>query len=509
MRAASTPSTHLWPRGRPVAHICAATLAALAVLAILADAVTGLGANAVPRDWSHQMSQVLARTALAPRLQAPSAWAIIEPYSEGDLSTETGGNGGADADTPYLIGSLSKSLTAAATMRLADSGVVRLDDPVSDYLPGFRSQDAEPVTIAQLLSHTSGFTAASGRDAIADPTLSIAERAAGANAAIRNPPSGTTSFEYSNLNYAILGAIIEAAGGEPFASFMEQELFTPLGMHGSSADHAVAQELAASGHLVAFGVPLPHRETVPMGAAPDGYMVSTANDLAAFLRMLLRWGVADDGARVLSEESVRAVITDHAGASASGVAAPDTTGYGFGWGTGGTAEHPIAAHVGRTEGYFAHAYLRQFAVHAVVVLQAANGPLYDQTAPARFAVAGLEGSDRDDAAVEPAAVTAAIFLAFGAVAFGAVALSSWLRKRRDVNAATGTSRRALWRAARDVCGAILIVLLWFIAAGAMFTGRPSLGTNPWLASTELTLIVAGLALVLVVRAARGWSKFRA
>lgn len=449
------------------------------------------------------MSDSLARTALTPGVQAPSAWAVIEPASDaGELATFTGGAGGATGDTPFLIGSLSKPLTAAAVMKLIDGGRMRLDAPVSDYLPDFRPHDSDVLTIVHLLSHTSGFSTEAGFDARTDPGLSIADRVADAGSAPRDLTQTPGAFRYSNLNYAILGAVVEAVSGMDFEAYLEQELFAPVGMPNSTADPRKAQDVAMGGHIFAFAVPVSSVETVPVGAGPDGYTVSTANDFAAFLRMLLRDGIADDGTRVLGAESVRSLLTQHAPTLGIGSAAPGTDGYGFGWGTGGTPERPVAAHVGRTDGFFAHALLHPAHRQAVVVLQAVNGPLYDQTAP--VAVAAAAFTNEESAGIgEPAIITVAIFVAFGLIAFSAALLVGWLRKRRDRTSPPRTpaaaTRRGAVRAALDIGGGVLVVVLWLLGAGLMFTGRPSLGTDPFAASVELTLICGALGAFLVGR----------
>ncbi len=463
-------------------------------------------------DWDRLMSGALARTALTPGLQAPSAWAVIEPGPVKDeFTTFAGGAGGAAADTPFLIGSLSKPLTAAAVMTLVEGGRMGLDAPVSDYLPGFRPHDSDALTVAHLLSHTSGFSAEAGLDAHHDPGLSIADRAAGASSAPRDLTRTPAAFRYSNLNYAVLGAVVEAVSGMDFAGYMEQELFAPVGMPNSTADPAKAREVAAGGHIFAFGVPVSSVETVPVGAGPDGYTVSTANDVAAFLRMLLREGIADDGTRVLGAESARSLLTPHTPTLGAGSAAPGTDGYGFGWGTGGTPERPIAAHVGRTDGFFAHAQLHPADGQAVLVLQAVNGPLYDQTAPVAIAAAAF--TDDGSAGIgEPAIVTVAIFVAFGLIAFAAALLVGWLRSRRDRRSPPRTpaaaTRRVAVRAALDIGGGILVVVLWLLGAGLMFTGRPSLGTDPFAASVELTLICGALGAFLVGRGVTGLARYR-
>lgn len=458
-------------------------------------------AAASAEDRQEPVRDALARTALVPDLQAPAAWTVIQPGADGELVTESGAAAGADADTPFLIGSLSKSLTAAAVMQLVDAGELRLDAPVRDYLTDFRPQDAEPITIARLLSQTSGFDSSRGLDARNDPTLSIRDRATGANEA----PRGEGGFSYSNLNYAILGAVIEEVRGEPFATAIEQALFEPLRMERTTADPEIAQQIARSGHTLLFGVPLARQETVPLGAGPDGYTVSTANDYATFLRMLLRGGLADDGTRVLSEQSVRAMLTAQSAADAAGAAAPGTDGYGFGWGTGTGPSQPFAAHVGRTDGYFAHAYLVPSTGQAIVVLQAAGGPLYDQTAPVQQLAALFQGQPVDDAAGEPASVTVLIFAGMALVLLGAVLAVSLLRRRRDrvspAASAAAANRRTAIRVALDLGGALILVVAWQLLAGLMFTGRPTLAVDSFHLSAELSLVVWLTAAALFARSA--------
>lgn len=454
-------------------------------------------------DAGETVRAALARTAVLPSVQPPAAWAVVEPLAgateDDGFASENGGVGGADADSPFLIGSLSKSLTAVAVMQLVDAGELRLDAPVSDYLAGFRSQDAEPITIAQLLSQTSGFDSSSGLDARDDPTLSIRERATGANTA----PRGEGGFAYSNLNYAILGAVVEEVRGEPFATAIERTLFEPLGMDHSSADAETAQQVARSGRSLIFGMPFARHETVPAGAAPDGYMVSTANDYAAFLRMLLRGGLADDGARVLSEQSVRAMLTAQSEADATGAAAPGTDGYGFGWGTGTGPLAPFAAHVGRTDGYFAHAYLVPSTGQAVVVMQAANSPFYDQTAPVQQLAALFQGQSVEETAGEPASITVLTFAGTAIVLLGTVLAVSLFRRRRDrllpAASEAAAKRRTAIRVTLDLRGALILVISWQLLAGLMLIGRPTLTVDPFHLSAELSLIAWLTATALVAR----------
>lgn len=139
-------------------------------------------------------------------------------------------------DTPYAIGSVSKSLTAAVAMRLVDQGRLDLDKDVRTYVSAF-PQKAYPITARQLLSHQAGirhyrfefspptfsdFGSNTQFDSVGDSLKIFAD----------DPLSfePDTSFQYSTYGYTLLSAVIEGAAGRPFLEVMQAELFEPLAM---------------------------------------------------------------------------------------------------------------------------------------------------------------------------------------------------------------------------------------------------------------------------------------
>jgi CubicO group peptidase (beta-lactamase class C family) len=148
------------------------------------------------------------------------------------------------SDTPFLIGSVSKPLTAAAVMTLAQDGRLNLDDPIDTYIPNFEyhSISDSPITVRHLLEQTSGIGEAAGlsvtdratrgEDAIAQAVSRLS------GVALRHAPG--EGYEYSSANYLLLGAIVEAVSNQPFARYMESRFFTPLGMNDAAADYAGA-----------------------------------------------------------------------------------------------------------------------------------------------------------------------------------------------------------------------------------------------------------------------------
>jgi CubicO group peptidase (beta-lactamase class C family) len=164
-----------------------------------------------------------------------------QAYGERQLAGEPGLDGSPPApaepmteDTIFDVASLTKLLaTATAVMQLYEQGTVRFDDPVQKYLPDFNPtndpQRAE-VTVRMLLTHTSGET---GDVDLKDPWgLDRADKTEGLHRALTTPlESGPGErFRYSDINFILLGALIEKVTGEPEDVYVQRNVFAPLGM---------------------------------------------------------------------------------------------------------------------------------------------------------------------------------------------------------------------------------------------------------------------------------------
>ena len=137
-------------------------------------------------------------------------------------------------DTIFDLASLTKSLaTATAVMQLYEQGKVQFDDPVQQYLPDFNTANdpqRAKVTVRMLLTHTSGET---GDVDLKDPWgLDRADKAEGIHRALTTPlESGPgEGFRYSDINFILLGALIEKVTGEAEDVYVQQHVFAPLGM---------------------------------------------------------------------------------------------------------------------------------------------------------------------------------------------------------------------------------------------------------------------------------------
>lgn len=229
-------------------------------------------------------------------------------------------------DTMFWIASESKAMTAVAVMMLVDEGKLSLDDPVEKYLPEFRGQmvvaekdgahvllrkPAHPATLREVLSHTSGLPF---KSALEEPTLDALPLATAVRSYAMTPLQSEPGvrYQYSNAGINTAARVLEVVSRQKYEDFMQQRLFTPLGMKDTTfwpSPEQVARvaktyrptkdkmglEEAPLGQL---RLPLSDREhRYPM---PAGGLFSTARDTALFCQMLLNRGELG-GRRYLSE----------------------------------------------------------------------------------------------------------------------------------------------------------------------------------------------------------------
>ena len=234
---------------------------------------------------------------IAEELPASGAPGIAYAVVDGnDVHTGAQGmlvDGGEDQitpDTPFLIGSVSKSFTAVAVLQLAEAGQIDLDDEIAQYLPIFADGPSGQITIRQLLSHTSGYSTVQGNMIHEDRSRSpgeLAEHVARiAEWDLAFSPG--ERWEYSNANYHILGLLIERESGQGYAAYVQTRILMPLGMENSFVADGGPPRASAIGHRPWFGGhrPYPLDRTQRVGA-PAGGVYSSVNDLAVYMAMLL------------------------------------------------------------------------------------------------------------------------------------------------------------------------------------------------------------------------------
>jgi CubicO group peptidase (beta-lactamase class C family) len=220
-------------------------------------------------------------------------------FSKGYGSADLEWNIPNSATTKFRIGSLTKQFTAASILLLEERGKLKIEDPISTYLPDVPAS-WRAITIFHLLTHTSGipnYTAVSAfRSMSRDETPPDKILALVRDAPLEFPPG--ERFNYSNSGYVVLGEIIEKVSGQSYAAFVEQNLLTPAGMKASGYDSNTAiLPNRASGYVAAppgfANAAFVHMST-PFSA---GALYSTTEDL-------WRWEQALFNGKILSSASL-------------------------------------------------------------------------------------------------------------------------------------------------------------------------------------------------------------
>ncbi|MEK4063924.1 MULTISPECIES: serine hydrolase [unclassified Paenibacillus] len=211
----------------------------------------------------------------------------------------------------FRVGSVSKVFTAAAIMQLVDQGRISLQDNIEKYLDGYKVTNPfdTPVTIEHLLTHTTGFEVREPTDAsyLFDPSqkpVSLKESIYDVFPPVVRKPG--TSYMYDNFASRLQGYIVQRVSGESFGSYVQKHLFKPLGMTSSSFSMTkdLTRRLVTS--YDAEGNAIPVYGFSP-SEWPEGSMLSTASDMALFMKAFLNDGRAADGTVILSPESVKAM----------------------------------------------------------------------------------------------------------------------------------------------------------------------------------------------------------
>ena len=202
----------------------------------------------------------------------------------------------ADADTVYRIGSITKMFTALMLEQLVDAGKVHLSDPAEKYVPEIKqvkgaSPDAPPITLIQLATHTSGL----GREpdnikvATAGPVSEWEKTLLAALPHLRYDFESGTRFSYSNMGFAILGAALERAAGEPYTEYVPKHIFAPLGMTHSAlewnpqlATHLARGYAVMDAGKVDSDTPQRENENGRGYKVPNGAIYTTVGDMARF-----------------------------------------------------------------------------------------------------------------------------------------------------------------------------------------------------------------------------------
>jgi D-alanyl-D-alanine carboxypeptidase len=311
----------------------------------------------------------------------------------------------ATTDGIYRYWSVTKLFTATAVMQLAEDGKLALDDQVTKYLPGFQTVDPSgspaAITVRQLLNHTSGMKNLGPFDLLGwihragDPPVGQAALVRDRMDRYRKlaaTPGAVSS--YSNAGYIVLGAVVEAASGEPYEDYVRTRILAPLGMTASDfvyRDDMKPRAVAGSHPLFHIFTPLLlviHRDwfgayvttvrrqrmwLAPVYTdytGPTG-LIGSGEDLARFGEAFLEGG-ALAGNRILKSETVAEMLDRGYG----GNTGPDKDRMGLGWHWWNDAPLPFKGHGGEGPGFGAQ--LAIFPESNMVIALLTNDTLIDR-----------------------------------------------------------------------------------------------------------------------------------
>lgn len=231
-----------------------------------------------------------------------------------------------NCDTPFVLGSVSKSFTAVCIMQLVEQGKIDLNDKISVYLHD--AADGDKIAVKQLLNHTSG----------------LGEHQTLENYKIINEQG---VHNYANVNYSLLGKIIENVSGIPYEDYLTKNVFAPLHLsHTAASQEKSVENGLIDGYTNYWGFHLKRSHQYPSSenawiTVPAGYISSSANDLGRYLQMYL-----NGGEDIISQESINRMFYEDT------VYVNDDVPfwYGYGWATvNEPLTEPVLRHSGLVE----------------------------------------------------------------------------------------------------------------------------------------------------------------
>lgn len=255
--------------------------------------------------------------------------------------------------TVFRLGSITKQFTAMAVMLLAERGKLSVSDSVCKHLPDCPAA-WQPITVRNLLTHTSGIPNYTGFPDFGK-TAALTTSSVEMTGRFKDKPLDFAvgeKYAYSNSGYYLLGVIIERVSGKSYADFLQENIFTPLGMKQTGYDNPVriiknrAAGYARQGDEFVNAAPIDMTTAFAAGA-----LYSTIEDL-------LIWDQALYTEKLASRKSLDEIFT------------PFKSGYGYGWSVGKKFDHQTIAHGGNIYGFSTH--ITRFPADRVTVIVLSN-----------------------------------------------------------------------------------------------------------------------------------------
>ncbi|MFD0145742.1 MULTISPECIES: serine hydrolase domain-containing protein [unclassified Streptomyces] len=250
--------------GAALVGVFGAAVPAVAAPAAVRAPVSGAGAPVsvpahVAAHGHGRIDQGALRDALAGLPDDHVRGAMVRVVGRDGRWTGTAG-AWTSADAPYAIGSVTKLYTGALTLQLVGEGRLSLDDTVQEHLPGLLPASYAPITVGQLLSHSSGLQ----KPTCVRPGTPVEVVTSAVSCGTPTAPG--TAVQYNGINYFVAGLLIEKVTGRPYATELHDRVLRPLGLRHT---HLPADDWAWA----------------------EGGIVSTASDVTRFMKALMRGGL--------------------------------------------------------------------------------------------------------------------------------------------------------------------------------------------------------------------------
>ncbi|HOC25134.1 MAG TPA: serine hydrolase domain-containing protein [bacterium] len=284
------------------------------------------------------------------------------------------------------IASITKTFTATAILQLQERGKLRLDDPVEKHLPWFRVRtrwpEEPPITIRQLLTHTSGLPGESAFPYWSDHSFPTREQLREALPGQEQIAPPGRRYRYSNLGLAIAGEVVAAASGMPYEEYLRKNILEPLGMKDT---HVILPESARSRLAASYDYRQPDGRRNPLTFPESGGLIPAANitscveDLACYLLAHM----AGDSSALLSGFSLNEMHRAH------WVNSDWSSGRGLGFSVYKRGSRTMVGHSGFVAGYKSQLiFCPEEKVGVVVLMNCSDGTpstyaaqIYDEMAP--------------------------------------------------------------------------------------------------------------------------------
>jgi CubicO group peptidase (beta-lactamase class C family) len=352
---------------------------ALVLLAMAGCGQIGLGATPQPTQQQKMEEFIQAHLATGNFMGAVLV-------ARGDEVLFQGGYGKADLelDVPntiesvFRLASLTKQFTAAAILQLQDQGRLNVNDTLNQYLPDV--PHADEVTLAQLLSHSSGIP-----DSLASPSLELRQAHTADELiswAAGQPLEFTpgSQYKYCNICYVMLGRIVEKISGQSYAEYLAEHIFQPAGMTATGIDEAGPVVPHRVAGYTWDGRTYRNAEFIDMSnVGGAGILISTVGDM-------YKWDRALYSDTLLSAAAREAFFTPR-------VSMGEGLSYAFGWRIMDTPEHTLAVHLGQSNGFISSVIHDPATQLYVVVLSNVENTAAEDVAQSLAAIAYGEPYD--------------------------------------------------------------------------------------------------------------------